>query len=114
MVRIMIHSPDTVTEYSLVLLTFFTDPACNDTDIRLVGGSRLNEGRVEYCSEGVWGSVCGDIWGRNNSLVVCRQLGLPTESKQSAKSNDIVCYYIYCLQMSWRFSGLVEVIGLHY
>ena len=54
---------------------------CNDTDIRLVGGSRPNEGRVEYCNETVWGTVCSDMWDDDNALVVCRQLGLPTESR---------------------------------
>ena len=65
-----------------MLLTLFTDLAsCNNTEIRLVGGSSPNEGRVEYCSRGQWGTVCDDRWDRNNALVVCRQLGLSTESK---------------------------------
>ena len=56
-------------------------PACNNEDIRLVGGSSPNEGRVELCYEGVWRTVCDTNWDRNSVLVVCRQLGLPTDSK---------------------------------
>ena len=65
----------------LYFLLPLTDPKCNDTDIRLVGGSRPNEGRVEFCNEGVWGTVCSDKWDENNALVVCRELGLPTEGE---------------------------------
>ena len=66
------------------MVTSPTDPRCNDTDIRLIGVSRPNEGRVEYCNEGVWGTVCGDRWDRKNALVVCRQLGLPTEGRTTS------------------------------
>ena len=30
---------------------------------------------MEICLQGVWGSVCDDGWGDEDSLVACRQLG---------------------------------------
>ena len=63
---------------------FHAEPQCNDTDVRLVGGSSSNEGRVEYCDNGIWKTVCDTNWRAMNARVVCRQLGLPTECKHSA------------------------------
>ncbi|XP_019859783.1 PREDICTED: deleted in malignant brain tumors 1 protein-like [Amphimedon queenslandica] len=48
---------------------------CTTGDIRLTGGSNEYEGRVEYCLNGVWGSVCDDSWDTLQAKTVCQQLG---------------------------------------
>ncbi|XP_072049553.1 scavenger receptor cysteine-rich domain-containing protein DMBT1-like [Amphiura filiformis] len=51
--------------------------SCQNAPIRLVGGSNLNEGRVQISYNGQYKYVCDDHWGRAGAMVVCRQLGLP-------------------------------------
>ena len=48
---------------------------CATGEVRLVGGTSPNEGRVEVCQTGVWGTVCDDGWGTSDAQIVCRQLG---------------------------------------
>lgn len=48
---------------------------CSNGDVRLVGGSVANEGRVEVCIDNQWGSVCDSMWDSTDTSVVCGQLG---------------------------------------
>ena len=49
---------------------------CTEGDTRLVkDGVSGNEGRLEVCQHGIWGTVCEDIFSRVDARVVCRNLG---------------------------------------
>ena len=56
-------------------------PECSSGDVRLVGGERESEGRVEICVEGFWGTVCDSGWSQREALVVCRQSGFGARGK---------------------------------
>ena len=51
---------------------------CNDGDLRLIGGSTPNQGRLEVCINSAWGSVCDSVgvFTRDEAKVACRQLGI--------------------------------------
>lgn len=44
--------------------------------VRLVGGSREWEGRLEVWHAGTWGTVCDDGFGQMEASVVCSMLGM--------------------------------------
>ena len=50
--------------------------------VRLVDGVVPYRGRVEYCINRRWASICPSSswrWDRNDAAVVCHQLGYPSE-----------------------------------
>ena len=73
----------TVTENLCCLHLIYSVGAegCEDGDIRLMDGINNSSGRVEFCHDGEWGTVCDDGWNLTEARVACRQLGLPTEGE---------------------------------
>lgn len=62
---------------------------CDTGAIRLVNGT-VNQGRIEVCSNNVWGTVCDDQWSGFDAAVACRQLGF----SPSGKDCDFMIVYV--------------------
>ena len=59
----------------------------DEENIRLLEGIGTFEGRIEYCSGGVWRTICDDAWDNRDASVVCRQLGYPSTGMYIHMSN---------------------------
>ena len=60
--------------------------------MQLVGGDGISEGRVEYCRDNLWTSVCYNGWDHYDAQVVCRQLGF---SEYTDCHGNAQAYYPY-------------------
>ncbi|XP_052091441.1 deleted in malignant brain tumors 1 protein-like [Mytilus californianus] len=59
-------------------------------DIRLVGPANLiGVGYVEVLRNGVWGSICDDLWGKQDARVVCQMLCYDPNNAQAGAPIDI-------------------------
>ena len=52
---------------------------CTDYDVQLVNGPSPNEGTLQICRNGVWGTVCDNKLSSKDAGVICHQLGYPAK-----------------------------------
>ena len=60
----------------IVIFVLSGSTNCQDGDVRLVDGDFVTEGRLEVCTNGIWGTVCGTGFNAIDAYVVCKELGL--------------------------------------
>ena len=71
--------------------------ACSTGDVRLRGGMNHLEGRVEYCVNNQWGTVCSEGWSDGSTAVVCVQLGFNRAGESSLFCDCIIIIVIITL-----------------
>ena len=64
----------------------FCTEKCTTGEVKLGGGQNSREGRVEFCADGQWGTVCDSSWTASDAAVICRQLGQYSSGSISFKN----------------------------
>ena len=73
--------------YIILLVGVLNCPTvCTSGAVRLVGGASSREGKLEYCHNGAWSSVCINF-DDEEATVACKQLGF----SGSPSKNIMVC-----------------------
>lgn len=106
LMAVLSHQFDLFISHSAIAATsYWTDTwSCSiEGDIRLRQGHTEQEGRVEYCLDGVWTSLCEPFWREVDAAVACKQLGLEYSSIQRYFSSFNLCWMqcIYFLFRCW-------------
>lgn len=61
--------------YTMLSLLLYVTAGCFLGDLRITGSNSFRSGRLEICSNNVWGQICDTQWDNLDAQVACRQLG---------------------------------------
>ena len=68
---------------------FLFAAVCVENEIRLVGGAKDSQGRVEICKSEAWNTICDIQWTSQEGTVLCKQLGYSGFSKYLCMTNKL-------------------------
>lgn len=71
---------------------------CTNGDVRMVNGSTVDEGRVEYCYEKTWSPVCS--LSSRAATLMCQKMGYTSFTCQL-----LVCFRYVCFSFSYFLTG---------
>lgn len=86
----------------LIVVCILLLSGCREGNVRLIGGSTAREGRVEFCLNSMWGTVCGNGWDRVDASIVCRQLGFSS----AGNPNSVEQLQLAVCATIWEFMHL--------
>ena len=103
-------------QYNIAVLKISTDVTCESGTVHLVGGDAISRGRVEYCYDGSWYSVCASDLDQEGARVVCNTLGYDTDnySKYLVQLFKLYNSKIICTIQSLFYLTLVVVQAAFY
>ncbi|XP_064397392.1 egg peptide speract receptor-like isoform X2 [Halichondria panicea] len=67
--------------------------SCTDGTVRLVGGSTIREGRVDFCTQGHWASIC---YNKVLADTVCNMLGFPMQGAMAKSTTSSIDPKVNC------------------
>ena len=98
---------DTVSYQVLTCVVVYT-AICVENEIRLVGGTKESQGRVEICRTEAWNTICDGLWSNEEGAVICKELGYSRHSKLP-HPESMHAVYSY---MSIRFLNLINALSM--